>query len=63
MPTLFSIGFQYNSYAFKDLLDKYKIIQSMSRSGNPYDNAVAKIFQHCIFLHRRLLQLYCPYFC
>ena len=41
-------GCQYNSYAFKALLSKYKIIQSMSRSGNPYDNAVAENFFSCL---------------
>ncbi len=41
-------GCQYNSYAFKTLLSKYNIIQSMSRSGNPYDNAVAENFFSCL---------------
>ena len=41
-------GCQYNSYAFKALLAKYKFVQSMSRSGNPYDNAVAENFFSCL---------------
>ena len=41
-------GCQYNSYAFKALLSKHKIIQSMSRNGNPYDNAVAENFFSCL---------------
>lgn len=48
MPILFSIASQYNFYAFKDLLSKYKIIQSMSHSGNTYDNAVAENFFSCL---------------
>ena len=44
----YDIGCQYNSYVFKALLSKYRIIQSMSRSGNPYDNAVAENFFSCL---------------
>lgn len=37
-------GSQYASYSHKDLLQKYNIIQSMSRRGNCWDNAVAESF-------------------
>jgi putative transposase len=37
-------GSQYASYSHKDLLKKHNIIQSMSRKGNCWDNAVAKSF-------------------
>jgi len=34
-------GSQYASYSHKDLLQQYGIVQSMSRKGNCWDNAVA----------------------
>ena len=37
-------GSQYASYSHKDLLKKHGIIQSMSRRGNCWDNAVAESF-------------------
>lgn len=37
-------GSQYASYSHKDLLQKHGIIQSMSRKGNCWDNAVAESF-------------------
>ena len=37
-------GVQYASYAFKDLLLKHPVIQSMSRKANCWDNAVAESF-------------------
>ncbi len=37
-------GSQYASWLFKDLLDEYDCIQSMSRRGNCWDNAVAESF-------------------
>jgi len=37
-------GSQYASYSHKDLLQKHSIIQSMSRKGNCWDNAVAESF-------------------
>ena len=37
-------GSQYASYSHKDLLIKNNIIQSMSRKGNCWDNAVAESF-------------------
>ncbi len=37
-------GSQYASYSHKDLLTQHHIIQSMSRKGNCWDNAVAESF-------------------
>jgi len=37
-------GVQYASYEYIDLLKKYDIRISMSRKGNPYDNAFAESF-------------------
>jgi len=37
-------GSQYASYSHRDLLKEYGIIQSMSRKGNCWDNAVAESF-------------------
>ncbi|PYG84233.1 integrase-like protein, partial [Ruminiclostridium sufflavum DSM 19573] len=37
-------GSQYSSNAYQDLLSEHKIVPSMSRKGNPYDNAVAENF-------------------
>ncbi len=37
-------GSQYASYSHKDLLLKYGIVQSMSRKGNCWDNAVMERF-------------------
>lgn len=37
-------GSQYASYSHKDLLKKHEIVQSMSRKGNCWDNAVAESF-------------------
>jgi transposase InsO family protein len=41
-------GSQYASYKHKDLLQQYGIIQSMSRKGNCWDNAVAESFFHSL---------------
>lgn len=37
-------GFQYTSQAYFDLTQRYGITPSMSRRGNPYDNALAENF-------------------
>ncbi len=37
-------GTQYTSRAFQKALDRHEMIQSVSRPGNPYDNAVAESF-------------------
>lgn len=37
-------GFQYTSHAYLNLTQSYGIKQSMSRRGNPYDNALAENF-------------------
>lgn len=41
-------GSQYCSNNFKDLLKSNNIRQSMSRKGNPYDNAPAENFFSCL---------------
>lgn len=50
-------GFQYTSQAYFNLIQAYGITPSMSRKGNPYDNAVAENFfsilkTECIYRHR-----------
>ena len=37
-------GFQYTSHAYFKLTKSYNITPSMSRKGNPYDNAMAENF-------------------
>ena len=37
-------GFQYTSKQYFNLMQSYNILQSMSRRGNPYDNALAENF-------------------
>ena len=41
-------GVQYASKAFREALNHYKFRQSMSRKGDPYDNAVAENFFSCL---------------
>jgi len=41
-------GIQYASTDFKQVLKKHGFIQSMSRKGNCWDNAVAESFFHTI---------------
>ncbi len=41
-------GSQYASYSHKDLLEQHGIVQSMSRKGNCWDNAVAESFFHTL---------------
>lgn len=50
-------GFQYTSAAYFNLTQFYKITPSMSRRGNPYDNAMAENFfsilkTECIYRHK-----------
>lgn len=50
-------GFQYTSQAYFDLTKQYGITPSMSRRGNPYDNAMAENFfsilkTECIYRHK-----------
>ena len=50
-------GVQYCCVEYQALLKKHGILPSMSRKGNPYDNAVAENFFSClkcemVFLHR-----------
>ena len=39
---------QYARYAFWDLLDRYGLVQSMSSTGNCYDNALMESFFHTL---------------
>jgi len=41
-------GSQYASYEHRDLLQQHGIVQSMSRKGNCWDNAVAESFFHTL---------------
>lgn len=41
-------GVQYAAKAYRERLDSYGIRQSMSRRGDPYDNAVAENFFSCL---------------
>ncbi len=41
-------GSQYASYEHKSILEKYGIIQSMSKKGDCWDNAVAESFFHSL---------------
>ena len=50
-------GFQYTSQAYFNLTQAYGITPSMSRCGNPYDNAMAENFfsilkTECIYRHK-----------
>jgi putative transposase len=45
-------GVQYTSEQYKELLNKYGMIQSMSRKGNCWDNAVAESFFHTLKTER-----------
>lgn len=52
-------GSQYTSKAFRELLDKHKILGSMSRKGNPYDNAPMESFFQTLkteFVYKRYFQ-------
>ena len=41
-------GVQYASHAYRQALERYEFRQSMSRKGDPYDNAVAENFFSCL---------------
>ena len=50
-------GFQYTSHGYFKLTQSYGITPSMSRKGNPYDNAMAENFfsilkTECIYRHK-----------
>lgn len=51
-------GVQYCCHAYRDILASHGIIASMSRKGNPYDNAMAENFFSCIKCERLLLEKY-----
>ena len=49
-------GVQYASEKYREVLAQYKITQSMSKKGDPYDNAVAENFFSCLkceLIHHR----------
>jgi len=41
-------GTQYASYAFRNLIERHGFVQSMSSSGNCYDNALMESFFHTL---------------
>lgn len=41
-------GIQYCCQTYRDILQRHGFISSMSRKGNPYDNAVAENFFSCL---------------
>ena len=41
-------GSQYCSHAYRDMIEKHGLIQSMSRKGNCWDNAVVESFFHSL---------------
>lgn len=45
-------GSQYCSKAYRQLIQKYQLTQSMSRRGNCWDNAVAESFFHSLKVER-----------
>jgi len=50
-------GVQYASLSYRALLQSYRLIQSMSRKGNCYDNAMVESFFHTLKVervHRRI---------
>lgn len=51
-------GAQYAAKAYRERLEEYGIRQSMSRKGDPYDNAVAENFFSCLKCERVHLRQY-----
>ena len=51
-------GVQYAAKTYRERLDTYGIRQSMSRRGDPYDNAVAENFFSCLKCELILLKHY-----
>lgn len=51
-------GVQYAAKAYRERLEEYGIRQSMSRKGDPYDNAVAENFFSCLKCERVHLRQY-----
>ena len=47
-------GVQYAAVAFRERLESYGIRQSMSRKGDPYDNAVAENQRFILLFMERL---------
>ena len=51
-------GIQYGSEVYRNLLKKHGMIQSMSRKGNCWDNAVAESFFHSLKTERTANERY-----
>jgi putative transposase len=51
-------GVQYASDQYRELLNKHGMIQSMSRKGNCWDNAVAESFFHTLKTERTADEIY-----
>lgn len=51
-------GVQYASEAYRNVLTKHGMIQSMSRKGNCWDNAVAESFFHTLKTERTANEIY-----
>jgi putative transposase len=51
-------GVQYGSEAYRNLLKKHGMVQSMSRKGNCWDNAVAESFFHTLKTERTAAERY-----
>ena len=59
-------GVQYAAYAYRQRLASLGIRQSMSRKGDPYDNAVAENFFsclkcECVHLRHFASRAHCPH--
>jgi putative transposase len=52
-------GSQYCSHDYRDLITKHQLVQSMSRKGNCWDNAVAESFFHSLKVEEQCL-VKCP---
>lgn len=51
-------GSQYASDDYRKLISKYQLTQSMSRTGNCYDNAMVESFFHTLKVERVYRQIY-----
>lgn len=41
-------GIQYTAFSFRQLLDSFHVVQSFSKKGYPFDNAVCECFFKCL---------------
>ena len=52
-------GIEYAAHAFRDMVNNAGMVRSMSRKGNPYDNAFAESFFHTMkaeLIHHKLFE-------